>query len=238
MTAYTQKASGTNIALYDTANPPQQLPAGAGAPQLIRQSEDSVLVPQTGFGTAGNFVRLCRFPSDAILKNVELFVDRQLVDGGTSSTALVLGVGVVFSDSTTDGTPVAYQNLMPTTVGIGGGTTTVGTAVAIGGSSFNQVFGTITAVTSTGSFGTVYGASTGSGTLFGGSVMFGGTVATYGNALTLSQTALINLFNFRDGSGNLIPKMGMLDLIVICTTAYNTQPAGSFNMYGKVSYTV
>ena len=27
-----------------------------------------------------------------------------------------------------------------------------------------------------------------------------------------------------------------MDLIVICNTAYNTQPAAGYNLYGKVTY--
>lgn len=235
MTTYTQEAAGANITLYD-ATPFTALTAGEGAPGIMRVVEDQVAVPRTGFGTAGNFVRLCRFPSTARIKSVELFSDLQLVDGGTSSTALVLSAGVVFSDSTIDGTPVNYQNLMPTTVGIGGGITTAGTAVAIGGASSNRLFGTITAVTSTGSFGTAYGISTGSNTLYGGTITFGGTIATYGEPIAWTQIPLVELFNFRDGSNNLITSLGFMDLIVICNTAYNTQPAAGYNLYGKVTY--
>src|SRR4029077_14917908 len=144
MTTYTQKASGTQTTAYDVTNPFQQLTQGEGAPGKLWQSEDIVAVPRTGFATAGNFVRLCRFPTQAMIKKVELFSDLSLVDGGGASTALVLSVGVIFSDSLIDGTPVQYQNQHPTTVGIAGGATTAGTTVAIGGASANYLFGTIT----------------------------------------------------------------------------------------------
>jgi len=240
MTTYTQKASGVNVALYDTLNPFAQLPTGAGAPAHLLRVEDQVAIPAVGFLTAGNFVRLCRFPSHACIKAVNLFSDKSLVDGGTSSSALVLSVGVVFSDSTVDGTPVTYQNQMPTTVGIGGGSTTPGTVVAIGGTNANYIFGTITALGSTGSFsgGTVAGPSTGSGTLYGGDITFGGAIATYGEPLVLTQTPLVNLFNFRDGAGLLLPKLGMMDLIVVATTGYNTVPSAAYNLYATVTYTI
>ena len=137
--AYTQKAAGTNIALYD-ATPFVAITAAEGAPAKLKTIEDQVAIAQTGAGTQHNFWRLCRFPTKAIVKKVELFVDvtSGLVDGGTSSTALVFEVGVIFSDSTIDGTPANYQNLQPTTVGVTANTiggSTAGTVVAIGGSS-------------------------------------------------------------------------------------------------------
>lgn len=238
--AFTQIAASTNIALYDTSNPFQQLTVGVGAPGRMQVIEDQVAITRTGFGTTDNFFRLCRFPSHALIKQVELYSDLSLVDGGTSSTALVLGVAVIFSDSTIDGTPVAYQNMQPTTVGIGGGTTTPGTVVAIGGSSANVLFGTITATTGTGAFATLTGISTGSQVLYGGDITFGGTEATYyaNGPYVLTSTPLVNLFNFRDGQGNLIPKLGMMDLMVYASHIYNTQPAAGYNLYGRVRYVV
>src|SRR5208283_149357 len=105
-----------------------------------------------------------------------------------------------FSDSTLDGTPVAYQNQHPTTVGIGGGTTTAGTTVAIGGASANYLFGTVTAITSTGGFSTLAGISSGSQVLYGGEMTFGGSFATYGEPIATTQIPLVELFNFRDGA--------------------------------------
>lgn len=236
--AFTQKAAGTQIAAYDTTNPFQQLTIGEGAPGRLWVIEDMVSIATTTFASTNDFVRLCRFPSNAIIKKVELFTDKSLVDGGSSSSALVLSVGVIFSDSTLDGTPLAYQNQHPTTVGIGGGTTTAGTTVAIGGSSANYIFGTITALSSTGSFsgGTVYNLSTSSTVMYGGEITWGGSEATYGTPLAITQQPLINLFNLRDGQNNLIPKLGMMDLIVQASTAYNTAPSAKYNMYGRVSY--
>ena len=238
MTVYTQKAAGVGIAVYDTTNPYVAPSTGEGAPGILRIQEDQVAVAQTAFGTAGNFVRLCRFPSTAKIKGFELLSDKSLVDGGTSSSALVLSVGVVFSDSTIDGTPLNYQNLQPTTVGIGGGTTTAGTAVAIGGASANYLFGTITALSSSGSFsgGTVYGNSTSSSVLYGGQITFGGSIATYGEPIVWTQEPLTTLFNFRDGSGNLVDSLGYMDVIVVATTAYNTQPSAAYNLYARLTF--
>lgn len=245
MTTYTQKESGTNTTLFD-ASPFAALSAGEGAAGVLRQVEDFVAVAQTDFGTAGNFVRFCRFPTNARLKRVQLYTDRTLVDGGGASSALSLGVGVVFSDSKIDGTPVAYQNLMPTTVGIGGGTTTAGTAVAIGGASSNRLFGNILANTATGAFpngtmgqnATAAPAGQAAALYFGGEFTLNGTIATYGNPLAITQVPLINLFNFRDAQNNLIREAGFFDLILIADVAYNSQPAGAYNVYGRVEYTL
>jgi hypothetical protein len=236
MTTYTEKDVSTNIALLN-ALPIVPLTTGEGAPGYVRMVEDTVAVGRTDFATAGYGVRLCRFPTNAKVKRVELFSDTSLVDGGTSSTALILGVGVIFSNSTIDGTPAAYQNLQPTTVGIGGGTTTAGTAVAVDGTSANFIFGSLTALTTSGAFPS-YGlkAANGLGQLFGGEITHNGTLATYGEPGTWTQKGLIELFNFRDAQNNLIRQAGFFDLLVIVTTGYNTQPAAGYNLYGRVEY--
>jgi len=238
--AYVQRSSGINTTAYDVTNPFQQLTQGEGAPGKLWASEDQVKIATTTFAATDDFVRLCRFPTQAIIKKVELFTDLSLVDGGTSSTALVFSVGVIFSDSTVDMTPLWYQNQQPTTVGIGGGATTAGTTVAIGGSNANYLFGTITATTTTGAFsaGVKTGLSTSSNILFGGEITFGGAIATYLEPIIYTQTPMINYFNLRDGSNNLIPRAGFFDLIVVSTTAYNAAPAGAYNMYGRVTYTL
>src|ERR1700676_4111487 len=164
MTTYTQKAAGYNIGIFDTLNPYVPNTAGEGAPGELNQVEDVVAVARTGAGTSGNFWRLCRFPTKAKVKKVELYVDLAsgTVDGGGAFSAIVFSVGVIFSDSTIDNAPVPYQNQQPTTVGIGGGTTTAGTTVAIGGTSANYIFGTITPG-SGGVFGTQVGGAMGGG---------------------------------------------------------------------------
>jgi hypothetical protein len=234
--AYTQQAAGTNVALYDTT-PFLALTDGEGAPSRLKTVEDQVAIARTGAGTQHNFWRLCRFPADARVKKVELFVDLAsgTVDGGGASSALVFEVGVIFSDSTIDGTPANYQNLQPTTVGVtaNGGSTTAGTAVAIGGTSANWIFGTITANTTTGAFG----AKIGDGPVFGEEITFGGVGTTYGAPLYITQTPLTEIFNFVDGSGNVLDGLGYFDLIVDTKTVYNTQPSAGYNLYGRVSYT-
>ena len=236
-----QVAASSVITLLDTYTPYIAQTSGEGGAAVMKTIEDQVAVPRTGFGTQYNFVRLCRFPASAKVKKVELYADvaSGLVDGGTSSSALVLKVGVIFSDSTQDGTPAAYQNQQPTTVGVAanGGSTTAGTTVAINGTSANYIFGTNTASGTTGAFGSLVGtgnvATVG---LWGAEVTYGGVGATYGSAWYITNTPLISIFNLLTGSGYTIENCGFFDLIVIASTIYNTQPAAGYNLYGRVSY--
>lgn len=250
MTTYTQKASGYNTAIFDVLNPFVPNTAGTGAPGALNEVEDVVAIARTGMGTSGNFWRLCRFPTKAKVKRLELYTDISTgaIDGGGASSALVFAVGVVFSDSTIDNTPVPYQNQMPTTVGIGGGTTTAGTTVAIGGTSANAIFGSWTAP-SGGVFGLQTGGAALAGNLWGLEATFGGGT-TYLNTLigpsttlntttlALWQVPLISIFNLQDGKGNIIKDAGYFDIIVTTTTVYNTQPAAGWNLYARLQYVV
>lgn len=237
MTTYAQQASGTNTTILDAVpatgyagQPLTQLSSGEGGPAHLKSVEDSVAIARTGGGTAGNFWRLCRFPTWAKVKKVELYTDLSLVDGGTSSTALTFGVGVVFSDSTSDGTPVAYQNqwpILPATPGTGSTAGTLAAGFPGGTAAGNYIFGTVTANTTTGAF--PQGDTTFAAVLAG----------TYSGLtmLNLTQTPLVELFNFLDGRGQAIENLGYFDLIVVCTHAYNAQPSAGYNLYAKVSYT-
>lgn len=231
MTTYVEEAKGTVLTLLDATQPYIQQNSGEGGAAYLKQSEDVVAVAQTGMATAGHGYRLLRFPTAAKVKSLEIYTDISLIDGGTSSTALVLEVGVVFSNDGEDGTPAGYQNLQPTTVGIGGGTTTAGTAVAIYGTSANFIFGTITANTTTGAM--PGGVQVG---LFGGEQVFGGVGATYGSAWTITNTPLCSIFNFWDGQGNVLSEMGYFDLLIGCHHAYNAQPATGYNIYARIEY--
>jgi len=240
MVNYTQAGSGINTTILDAVpatgyagQPLTQLSAGEGGPAGLKVVEDQVAIARTGGGTAGNSWRLCRFPANAKVKSVELFTDLTLVDSGTSSTALTFGVGVVFSDSTIDGTPVAYQNqwpILPTTPGTGSTAGTLAAGWPTGTAAGNYIFGTIVANTTTGAW-----PSTGPLNQTFSAVLAG----TYSGltALLLTQTPLVELFNFLDGRGQPIENMGYFDLLVVCTHAYNGEPSAGYNLYGKVSFT-
>lgn len=224
MVTYTQVGAGTNVALLDTIAPFSALTAGEGSRGAVKIVEDQVAIARTGFGTAGNYARLCRFPANAKVKKVSLFTDLSLVDGGTTSSALVLSVGAIFSDSTIDGTPQGYQGQWPTSTGIGGGQTTQGTTVAPGGTTAgNFIFGTWSANGTTGAFPQGETQSIVSST-------------TYGTPLVRAQTPLVAIFNFWDNYKNPLENLGWMDLIVVATTVYNTQPAAGYNLFGRVEY--
>ena len=215
----------TNITLLDTLNPFQALTAGEGAPQRLWQIEDQVVLPTTFFSATNNYVRLCRFPTSAKIKKVELRTD-VAVDSAATTGAAAFSVGVAFSDSTIDGTPAAYQGLVPSTVGIGGGTTTAGTVVALPSTSgANVVFGTVTAPATTGAIPLT-------------DVTFNGTAATYGDALAISQTPLLKIFNLWDQASKPQTNLGYFDLVCLTTVAYTTVPSASAKLYGRVTYTV
>jgi len=237
MTNYTQAGSGINTTILDAVpatgyagQPLTQLSAGEGGPAQLKSVEDQVAIARTGAGTAGNSWRLCRFPANAKVKSVELFTDLSLVDSGTSSTALTFGVGVVFSDSTIDGTPVAYQNqwpILPTTPGTGSTAGTLAAGWPGGTAAGNYIFGSIVANTTTGAW-----PSTGAAPL---NVTFGAVLAATYSGLTpilLTQTPLVELFNFLDGRGQAIENMGYFDLLVVCTQAYDAEPSAGYNLYG------
>jgi hypothetical protein len=241
MTTYTEIAKGATLTLLNNNTPYIAQSAGEGAPGRPYIQEDQVAATRTWNATAGNGLRLLRFPSSAKVKCLEVFTDLSLIDGGTSSTALVWQIGVIFSNDGNDGTPVSYQNLHPTTVGIGGGTTTKGTAVAIYGTSANFIFGELTALSTSGAFPTPYlRAANAPGYLFGTEITFNGAEATYsaGGPVAISQVPLVSIFNFWDGRGNTLEDMGYVDLLIGTKTAYNTQPAAGYNVYARIEYTL
>ena len=234
MTTYTEKAKGTVLTLLNATQPYVAQTAGEGGAANLKVMEDAVVSSATtDFGTAGDSERLLRFPTGAKVKRLEVFSNVSLIDAGTSSTALVIDVAVVFSNSGQDGTPAGYQNLQPTTVGIGGGTTTQGTTVAIYGTSAAVPFGTITANTTTGA---IPSSPISTGGMFGGEVTFGGVGSTYGTAFNITNKPLVTMFNFWDVNKNPIEDLGFFDLILGCHTAHYTAPASAITWYARIAY--
>jgi hypothetical protein len=217
----------TNIATLDTLNPFQALTAGEGAPARLWEVEDQVTLPVTFFSATNNYARLCRFPTMAKIKDVSLFTD-VAVDSAASTGAAAFTVGVAFSDSTIDGTPPAYQGLVPSTVGIGGGTTTAGTVVALPSTSgANVLFGTVTAPATTAAIPLT-------------NVTFNGTEATYfaTGPLSLAETPLLKLFNLWDITSKPLTNLGFFDLVVLTSHAYTTVPNAAANLYARVRYAI
>lgn len=191
---------------------------GAGAKASSFQVDGWCAVTAVGIATATSTYRLCRFPTWAKIKTVEIWTD-VAIDSG-SSQALALDLNVVFSDSKTDGTPALLQGLIPTTVGNPTTPTAATTTTFASYASPNIIFGTKT--------------------------LSGNNAAIPITNITLSGTArytadkfmqmpLWRTFGFQDGRGMLNDPGGFFDLVAYVSVAANTGAAG--NLYGKVSYT-
>lgn len=221
MTVVTDQ-NGTNIALLNVVTPFSQLDAGAGRAARLKVVEDVLSLPTTFFSATANWGRLCRIPSNAKIKRVEVATDVAIDAHATASTA-AFKIGMVFSNSTNDGTPSSYQNLQPTTVGIGGGTTTPGTTVAINGSNANFLFGTVTAPAVSAAIPLT-------------DVTLKGVGATYGTALQITEQALVGLFNFRNAQKQVIPNLGYMDFLILSSAVYATVPGAAANLFLRCTY--
>lgn len=115
------------------ATPPLVPVTGQGAEFVNRVVTDFVK-PLTG--AINSTYRMCRFPTNAILKRL-IFLTDTAIDTGSANT-LVIDFNVAFSDSTQDGTSAANQALLPTTANTGAVTS------AATYSSPNKIFGTWT----------------------------------------------------------------------------------------------
>lgn len=78
--------------------------SGQGAPGFLRSINDHAVA--TVAASVGSTYRLCRIPTNAVVKRVLL---RNAAQGATGA----IDIDVAHSDSTTDGTPAALQGLIP-----------------------------------------------------------------------------------------------------------------------------
>src|SRR5271169_3274620 len=96
MTAYSSIAKSTYLTVYD-ATPATgfvgfpRASSGEGGAAQLKTVEDIVAIGRNSFGTVNTYVRLCRFPTSAKVKAVELYTDiaAGTVDSGAGSAALV-----------------------------------------------------------------------------------------------------------------------------------------------------
>lgn len=96
-----KSASITNLdATPVTPNSP-----GEGGIGVLRDASDYVTPTTGGLGNTSSKYKMCRVPSNAKIKAIELYADGAL----DTSTGLVLDVGAYWSDSTVDGTSSANQ---------------------------------------------------------------------------------------------------------------------------------
>jgi hypothetical protein len=201
------------------------LSAGEGAGGQLISVEDSVALPTTFFSATNNYARILRIPTRAKLKRLELLSDAA-VDAAATTGATTFTVGLMFSDSTIDGTPSAYQGLVPSTVGLLAAA--AGTVVASPGTStYNVIFGTVTPPATTGPIPLT-------DVTFNGN----GAAAYAATNLALVQTPLVALFNFLDGRGVVEEELGYFDVFINTTHAYTTVPTTVANLFMRAQYTV
>jgi hypothetical protein len=189
--------------------------AGEGAPGDLKSVSDFVLATASGVGSVGSTYRMCRIPTNAIIKSV--IVDLGDLDSNASPT-LVLDVNLAFSDSTYDGTNTNNQGLIPTTA-YTGATTSIATY-----SSPNKAFGQISAAAS--------GANKLSNELiFNGSMdnVAIGPWFPYGRELSVWE-----YFGFTDAQGYPADPGGFFDLLFYVSTGAATGHAGY--IAAKVTY--
>lgn len=188
---------------------------GSGAAAYQYGVDDTIAATASGLGTIGSTYRMCRIPVNAKIKAVNIGVSTGL-DTNASPT-LVFDLNLAFSDSTTDGTAVAYQGLIPTTANTG-----LVTSVATYASP-NILFGQTTGTQAKTTF-----VKTKS------SVIFNGISTTY--PITFPQTELWSLFGFTNAYGVAGDPGGFFDLLLYVSTAAATGAAGT--IYASIDFVV
>jgi hypothetical protein len=171
---------------------------GQGVGGFLRRNTDYVL----GLTYATNSLyRLCRFPTNAIVKGFRIMLDGELDSSGENP---VLAFNVAFSDSTDDGTAVANQGNIPTTANTGA------VVVPATYTAANQLFGTWTQVNDTTIQLPVDLTNNGS--------------ITYYDLVTGCNTPLWQIFGFSVQPG------GMFDILIKLTTGATTYAASSIRV--------
>ncbi len=171
--------------------------AGEGAASRVKFVEDAVTLSTDFLGATANYARLARFPAHAKVKRLRVFSDAAL-DAHATVMTLALQFGVTWSDSTKDGTPPSFQGLLPTTVGLAGGTTAGTNTTFATYATPNLCFGTITQSGATAAIPVT-------------DITFGGAIANYPR-LAFLQNSLLKRFNFLDARGAPIESAGYFDI--------------------------
>lgn len=192
--------------------------AGQSAAGRIAWVDDWVAATATGLAATKSIYRMVRVPTYAIPKSLFLATTVAL-DTGTH--VLAFDINVVWSDSTTDGTPngnlpaSATEAVIPTTANDGKTTTTVAAYA-----SPNKMFGTVL-------------NSSASAALVSGELVSNGAQATY-PVNTITQQPLWKTLGFVDGRGNDADPGGYFDLMLYVSVAANVGAAG--NVYMRFGY--
>lgn len=190
--------------------------AGNGAPGREVVVDDWVAVTAVGIGSSGSIYKLARFPTNAIIKSLVIASDVPIDSNATQT--LAFKIGVLFSDSTTDGTPQAYQGLAPIT-------TANGAPAACTVASANNLFGTVT----------LAGATAGTQPAIARTdVTFNGTNATY-SFVNITSLHAYELF------GYLAPQTGLVEdpggsFEIYLTNSVKAATGAAGNIYAKLTY--
>jgi hypothetical protein len=206
------------------------LSAGEGAPARVKMIEDMFAFPSTNMD-AGSWFKLLRFPSTAKVKKLRIWTDG-IIDNTVTTAVQILSFGVMFSDSTIDGTPTGVRGLVPNASGLG---TTVTVPTSTG---FNDVFGTLIAQPTAQAAILIEDLLTNqspSTKAFAGLTNYGTpTVSGAPTVLTAMETPLINLLGFQSSTGVPWAAAGYFDLYCKVITAATTQHGA--NIFAQLTY--
>lgn len=220
------------------AVPVIQPSAGEFQSGMLKRVDDWINIPAAGLSQYST-LRLCRFPTAAKVKSVIVATDTPPDSNGTQQLAFYCDVA--FSDSANDGTPVALQGQIPTTVGYGVGNPAVHAVVAAtttapkpgAYSTPNNIFGTLTlagnniALPPLDLMWTQY--ATGTTTSTAGTGCGGYTAAQ------IQTVPLYQVFGFSNATGTAPQDPGgFFDLLFTVKTVAAT--AAGYNFYASVTY--
>lgn len=193
--------------------------AGKGAPGRQVTAIDFCAATAAGLQSSGSYYKFVRLTTQAVISSVELGAD---AGPNISGSALAIGLGWAFSDSTDDGTSVALQGNIPTSANTGGTTTFASP------SSPNQMYG-------------IWKPAASAAIIEPTQFLLNGLGANYavtgnGPGAGFLNQPLWQIFGFTDGRGEPSDPGGYLDLYAYVLTGATT--GGACNLIAKVTYSI
>ena len=85
--------------------------AGQGNVAVAGTVEDYCAATVAGLQSVGSYYKLIRVPTFALIKSLDIFIDK--APDAAAAKTIALDLNWVFSDSTDDGTPAFLQGLIP-----------------------------------------------------------------------------------------------------------------------------
>jgi hypothetical protein len=185
--------------------------SGEGLPGYAKTATDTVA--PSGSVTQWSTYRLCRFPTNAKIKRVWLYL--QGIDTNAAATA-TFDTNVAFSDSVNDGTPPALQATIPSSKHDG-------TSLA-----FVSATGYATTYANAGTGNKLFGNTAGSnsGTAQMTDITFKNTTASVGFFPAQRDDDVWNYLGFTNAQGTAQDPGGMFDIFVVEVSAIATAAAG------------